>query len=193
MKVHRKARLTGALVTLAGTGALVAFGSAGAFTGQAGSGGPPTSSAPDLITAKVVRAVAPNDTLGPQVSYCFDSILDQNTINPVLFGVGLYDTDQRIGAASATIDTDPATQGKCVRATFTVGADISQGSVAYVGALLGTAPVKDNAGVSAPDESAPLDGNGIVPALTAVAGATTRPDLVSVSVDPGAAPPQVTY
>ena len=177
----RGKRLIVATAAIAATG-----GSALAFTGQPNSGGPPTSAAPDMVSASVVRYVDPGDPLGPQARICFDEVINPASIGGTAFRLSTYDTDKRIASTSATIDTqDP----KCVIATFANGEDISQMTVSYTAAV---GSVSNNSGIQAPQESAPVNqqaGRELAP----VEGSTTAPDLVSFSVDPGATPPQVTY
>ena len=184
MKFSTTLRRGGAIVALAGSGALVA-GSAGAFTGQPNSGGPPTSAAPDVVSAKITRTVAPTSPLGPQAQICFDDIINAGSIVNNSVNVTNYDSDVRPFSNNVTIDTSAAAAGKCEIATFGNGLDITQSTVLTVDAN-GAA---NNQGIGNPNEGAPLQGTTVA----AVAGATTAPDLVSAVANSGANPPQIAY
>jgi hypothetical protein len=172
-------------VAVAGSGALVALGSAGAYVGGAGSGPLPVTDAPDLQTATVTRLVDAGDPVGPQVKYCFDGPIQSAT--SVNFNVNDYDVSRNSFGSGGTL-SNPS-EPNCVTVTFPVGRDIEQYSTASIdsGGAVG------NGGVPAPRASVPLTplaGSLLGLSTNAVAGRTAAPDLVGAAQSGNA---EITY
>ncbi len=179
MTVHSgRLRRGGALISLTGVAAIVAFSSASAYVGGNGSGPQATSDAPDLRTATVLRAPVPSSPLAPQIRFCYDQAV--TTVVPNDLYVQDYDSAAYVGASTAAVD--PAAQN-CVIADFPAGTDVGQGTLG----TSDTGAVTDIAGLGTPEASTPLAGSKVTP----VAGATTGPDLVTASAQAGTN--QVTY
>ncbi|MGI8624839.1 MAG: hypothetical protein ACR2NB_15465, partial [Solirubrobacteraceae bacterium] len=178
-------RRGGALIGLTGVAAVAVFSSAGAFVGAPGSGGPPNSAAPDLLSATIVRvSTSPSTGPAPQVRYCFDSAA-ATLPGPTNFFITGYDSAALQRNSSANIDP---TDTKCVVATYTDGLDVQQATVG--GVFIGA--VRDVSSRPNPRGSAPLmTGAGITAAPTPAAGTTEGPDLTGATLD--AANRQVTY
>jgi len=173
-------RRGGALISLTGVAAVVAFSSADAFVGAAAPSGPrPTSDAPDLRSATIVRAPTLTSAQTAQIRYCFDQTLSA-VPSPQSLDVQNYDSALFQSATSAAID--PADQA-CVIADYLARTDIRQGS----SAVADPGAVTDISGRTNQSASEPLVGSAITP----VAGSTTGPDLVSATRD--LANRQITY
>lgn len=153
---RRGKRLIAATTAIAATA-----GTAVAFVGTPGTGAPPTSDAPDLISATITRVVDPQSPLGPQARVCFDEII-QSFPNPNFVLLEQYDSDKNIQSNNITLDNS---DNKCAIATFPLGVDIEQATVLQAQ----TGAVADSGGSNNPAGAAPLQGSKVSP----VAGATT--------------------
>lgn len=151
---------------LAVTGATAAF----AFVGTPGTGGPPVTDRPDLLSATTNADNAYGDRAG--VTYCFDEQL-QGPGPATNYIVKTYDGERSSrGVSSAIVPTD----GRCVSVQFNPRVDLNtQGSAASVnGGTVTNLATRPNYA-----SGAPLTGS----TLTQEAGKTTGPDLRSVIAD----------
>ena len=184
LKVHRKrfARRGGALIAVAGTGALVALGSAGAYVGGSFSGPLPTSNAPDLRSATIIRTVHPTDSLGGQAKFCFDQALNSNVVTG---GFYLNDHDSARGHNGVGTATPDPQHPECVTINFANGEDISQATTG----VAETGAVHDVGGAPNPVASVPLTGSTLAQNLTT--GRTDGPELIGAT--PDVSNKQITY
>ena len=181
MKSYRRRAL--ALGLLAGATLAPA---AHAYTGDP-AGERPASKGPDLLRAEVVvpqGGVNLDDQSNEAVTYCFDTPLETAIQNDA-FVVQSYDVTRRWRSIVARRDE---TDSKCVRAEFEPGANVLEGTIAAVE----PAAVLNNADGN-PAGSEPLERSQGTPDLTRDEGATTAPDLRTVTQDPTANTLTYTY
>lgn len=162
----------------------MAIGSAGAYVGGSFSGPLPTSNAPDLRTATIVRTVHPSDALGGQAKFCFDQALN-STVNTG--GFYLNDHDSARGHNGVGTATPDPQQPNCVTITFANGEDISQATTG----VAETGAVRDVGNAPNPVASVPLAGSTLSQNGNLTSGRTDAPELIGVT--PDVSQKQITY
>ena len=134
----------------------------------AGNGQQPTTGSPDLRSVSVDPTNDLTDGLGERARFCFDANIASAG---GAFALMSYDARRYWSGNGARATNNE----KCAVVTFPAGSDIAQATVGQVGA----GAVADVAGHKSIVASEPVAGSVARP----VAGATTGPDLVSVTTD----------
>lgn len=167
----RRRRLIGAGAASAGTIAIAATAAFGHIPGV-GNGLAPTTNGPDLRSVTVLPYDL-IDGLAEQARFCFDGGLERLSAAPAAnFAIQTYDARRAMNPAALSKATDDP---NCLIASFPSGVDIAQGNVGQVT----PGAVSDVSNRTNDYASEPVTGSVSTPR----AGATTGPDLVSVTVD----------
>ena len=167
----RRRRLIGASAASAGTIAIAATAAFGHIPGV-GNGLAPTTNGPDLRSVTVLTNDL-NDGIAEQARFCFDGALERLSAAPAAnFAIQTYDARRAMNPSTLSKATDDP---KCLIASFPSGVDIAQGNVGQVT----PGAVSDVSNRANDYASEPVSGG----ASSARAGATTGPDLISVTVD----------
>jgi len=166
-------RRLGVALSAAGIALLAALPAAGQGASPrhvpgVGNGQQPTTESPDLRSVSVDPTNDLNDGLAERARFCFDANIASAG---GAFALMSYDA-RRYWSGSGTRATDDE---KCAVVSFPAGSDLAQATVGQVGA----GAVADVAGHKNIVASEPVAGSVAKP----VAGATTGPDLVSVTTD----------
>lgn len=164
----RSSALAIAGIAMAGTLPAAAGAATPRHVGGVGTGVQPTTVGPDLRSVTIDPTNNLTDDIGERARYCFDSAVTKIGTGFVLMG---YDARRYWTGTGAPATDNP----NCIVVTFAKGADIAQATVGQVGAGAAT-DVSGKANIVA---SEPVTGSAVSP----VAGATTGPDLTSVTVD----------
>lgn len=165
----RRGRAAAGLVAVAAAAGTVA--SAGAHVPGVGNGLAPSSDAPNLRSVAVLSADL-GDGQSEVVRYCFDT--NVNAGAGASFFIETYDANRSIqGSGTPSVDgADP----RCVKVQFANGLDVTQGTI---GIVTPGAVTRVGGTVTNFEASEPLGGSVSAP----LAGRTTAPDLIDVTVD----------